>query len=206
VLTLPIAIRSRRNAIKLAALRPIIQAEQAVLAKRARARASDARSFQAELRALQRAFRQSLHRRHGVHLAAILALPALKVPLWLCFSFTLRSMAGMDIPLMDGVPTEEAFKTEGALWMYDLTRPDAYLCLPVVFGLANLLNVELNSNKAGSVLNTVLSNLGRGMAIVFIPIAAQMPAALCLYWTTSALFTLAQNLIIHRIWPLESPS
>ena len=112
----------------------------------------------------------------------------------------------MDIPLMEGVPGEEAFKTEGVLWMHDLSRPDRMLCLPVIFGLANLLNVELNSTKGRSVLSTVLSNLGRGMAIMFIPIAAQMPAALCLYWTTSALFTLMQNIVLYRIWPQASPS
>ncbi|ORY77829.1 membrane insertase OXA1/ALB3/YidC [Protomyces lactucae-debilis] len=203
VLTIPIAVRSRRNQIRLAALRPLVQAQQATLAKQARATAIDTRSFQRELKRLQRDFRRTLHKRHGVNLLSILALPALKIPLWLCFSFTLRSMAGMDIPFLEGVETEEGFKVEGLLWMQDLTRPDMMLSLPVLFGLANLLNVELNSAKGASLLGRVLGNIGRCLAIVFIPIAAQMPAALCLYWTTSAVFTLAQNLVLNQIWPVD---
>lgn len=41
----------------------------------------------------------------------------------------------------------------------------------------------------------IISNVLRISAVFFIPIAAMAPSAVCAYWLTSNLFTLAQNLV-----------
>lgn len=214
IVTLPIAIKSRKNQIKIAALAPIVDANMPRLAQQVRQQKttnSTPARFPRDLELARSAFRRQLHRRHGVHLLAVLALPALKVPLWLTFSLTLRTMAGAAIPsFLDPLPSEPGFATGGIGWIVDLTAVDGLILLPVTLGLLNLVNVEVNVAARGGRergrLGVLLDRGVRGVSVLLIPLAAQMPAALCLYWVSSAACTLLQNFWLNRQYPSSSLS
>ncbi len=176
LLTFPIARRSRTNALKITALKPIVDAQIPGLAQQVRQNASPTH-FDRLLQQSIRVKRTALHRKHGVSLRYILALPAMKLPLWLAFSFTLRAMAGAPISFFEAVPFEHLFHTEGFGIISDLTLPDRSLVLPVLFGVVNLANVEINCHgRIVGRIGKILENVLRFVSIAFIPIACQMPA------------------------------
>ena len=201
LLTLPIAIRSRRQQLRLAALQPILRARSLDLAKRVN-NATGVVEFNQRLKALQKKDKKEVYARHGVSVSSILALPLLKLPIWIAFSMTLRSMSGASTILFTPLPLEQSFTYEGISWIHDLTAYDSLLALPVLFGVLNLVNVELNAFQRDKI-GSILTNMMRAVSVAIIPIAAQMPAAVCLYWTTSVICTILQNVYINVKLPLE---
>ena len=54
--------------------------------------------------------------------------------------------------------------------------------------------------KPVSPMRTIINYALRLSAIIFVPIATQFPAAICLYWFSSGIFSLIQNLIFRTQW------
>lgn len=54
----------------------------------------------------------------------------------------------------------------------------------------------MTRTKTRSKVQTYATNFFRAFSIGMIPIAAGVPAALCLYWTASSAFGLAQNMVL----------
>lgn len=210
-ITLPIAVRSRKQQQTILALQPILDARKEIIASQVRgSRAGQTmRSSQRQFLLAYRRERVALHRRHGVSTISLLAPLALKLPIWLTFSLALRSMSGTPIPAFFGsAGLEQGFLTGGIAWIYDLTAPDSALLLPVLFGMLNLINIEVNSlrrlletDQTESPIRILLERTMRILSIAFIPLAAQMPAAVCLYWATSASVTLLQNIWLNKVFP-----
>ncbi|CCG82950.1 protein of unknown function [Taphrina deformans PYCC 5710] len=212
LVTLPIAIRSRKNQLKIAALQPILGAQVGSLRTRLR-RTSTPAGFSRDVSVASRALRRSLYRRHGVDLLSVLAVPALRFPLWLALSLAIRSMAGRGVPFVRPLAVEESFRVEGVAWMGDLTEVDTMLLLPVTFGLLSLINVEVMGGSSGGGGGAAAAGTGKGrlrvtvergmrlFSVLMIPVAAQMPAALCLYWVSSAASTLGVNVWLNHRFP-----
>nr|CAD7395628.1 unnamed protein product [Timema cristinae] len=123
-----------------------------------------------------------------------------QIPMWVIFSTTIRNLVYM---LPDRDMASEIISLElsvgGALWFPNLTIPDASLILPVTMGLVNLAIVEvqtLSRLKKPTKLQRYATNLFRGLSVAMIPIAAGVPSCLCLYWTTSSIYGLGQNLLL----------
>lgn len=53
-----------------------------------------------------------------------------------------------------------------------------------------------NNKREPGKLQIYATNFFRAFSVAMIPIAAGVPAALCLYWTTSSAFGLGQNLLL----------
>lgn len=133
-------------------------------------------------------------------------------------SFASQAQASQQILLDKGVDpavVERLTKVGGPT----LADRDSTLVMPIVVGALNMLNVELSqwvrarrvareralglgSTHAGAPegeqapeppRERLIGNLLRGSAVVSIPIASQVPGAMLVYWTTSALVTLVQN-------------
>lgn len=88
---------------------------------------------------------------------------------------------------------------EGLLWFSDLTVPDPTFTLPLVFGLTNLAIIEIMSLsrvKAPGKLQKFLTNFFRVFTILMTAIATQVPSCLTVYWMTSSVYGLVQNLIL----------
>lgn len=133
-------------------------------------------------------------------------------------TFAAQASASQQILLdrgLDPVLVDKLTKVGGPT----LADRDSTQIMPIVVGSLNMLNIELaqwvrerrlarerelglGDSRAGAndggveaepVRERVIGNVLRGTAVLSIPIACQVPAALLVYWTTSALVTLVQN-------------
>ncbi|KAL1139367.1 hypothetical protein AAG570_006351 [Ranatra chinensis] len=123
-----------------------------------------------------------------------------QIPTWIFFSAALRNLAYM-LP----VKTAEAqiaylqLCVGGFMWIPNLTQPDGTLILPFVLGLSNLAIIEIQAMmrmREATRFQNIVTNFFRCFSVALIPISATVPSVLCLYWTTSSLLALFQNLFM----------
>lgn len=72
-----------------------------------------------------------------------------------------------------------------------------YIILILLVGLTTYFSFSLNKTTAQSE-NDPMKNMTNVMTIMIIVMGLFMPAALCIYWITTNLFTIVQNLIVKR--------
>lgn len=123
-----------------------------------------------------------------------------QLPVWVSLSVALRNMAFM-LPYQDlaAQVTHLELSVGGALWFTNLTLPDPLHIIPVLVGVANLVNIEfhvLQRQKRMAWLRRWVTNFTRGLALVSVPIAWIMPADVTLYWLCSSSFALGQNMLM----------
>jgi YidC/Oxa1 family membrane protein insertase len=81
------------------------------------------------------------------------------------------------------------------LWIHDLSAPDPYYILPILFGLIMFAQQKLNvSAVMDPMQQRIMQIMPIGMAVFF----AFFPAGLVLYWCTNSLLTIAQQWYIYR--------
>jgi inner membrane protein COX18 len=113
---------------------------------------------------------------------------------------------------------DQSMTTGGCLWFPDLTAADPLHILPFALSAILVMNVMPKSMLSLRVLlgldNLPEAAVGgvkwrlrlqRGLLVVAMavgPITMDLPAALHLYWISSAALTKAQTSIIHKLMPL----
>lgn len=123
-----------------------------------------------------------------------------QLPLWISMSVSLRNMASM-MPHQD-TAAQVLFmqlSTGGFGWIPNLTDVDHSLILPVLMGLTNLLIIEISALsriQEGSKIQKVATNVFRVISVAMIPIASAVPSCVALYWVTSSVCGLLQNLLL----------
>uniref|UniRef100_T1IW89 Membrane insertase YidC/Oxa/ALB C-terminal domain-containing protein n=1 Tax=Strigamia maritima TaxID=126957 RepID=T1IW89_STRMM len=127
----------------------------------------------------------------------------IQMPLWVCVSFALRNMVYM-LPEKNAVAQllHDELSVGGALWFCNLTVPDPFWVLPVMLGVFNLAIVEVHALNQVKItrFHRLITNIMRGMSVFMVFFAANVPSGMALYWTTSSLVGLIQNVA------LQSPS
>ncbi|XP_052741287.1 cytochrome c oxidase assembly protein COX18, mitochondrial [Bicyclus anynana] len=138
-----------------------------------------------------------------------------QIPIWVCMSFALRNLVNMQRSDPAALITLMELQVGGFGWIPNLTEADHSFILPVMFGLTNLAIIEIqrmSKLRAPSRIYNIFTNGFRVFSIIMIPVAATVPSCMCLYWTTSSLFGLAQNLCLlspslrRKLKIPESPS
>ena len=87
-----------------------------------------------------------------------------------------------------------------ALWITDLSSRDPYFILPLIMGVAMLLQTKLNPAPADPVQAKVMQI----MPIMFTGFFAFFPSGLVLYWVTNTILSIAQQWRINKIVEEES--
>ncbi|CAK1551155.1 unnamed protein product [Leptosia nina] len=149
-------------------------------------------------RSLKKQWRQLIERDNCHPLKATLVI-WFQIPLWVCMSFAIRNLVNMHPPHPSAMVTFMELSTGGFGWIPNLIEPDHSFILPVAFGLTNLAIIEIqrmSKLREPSRVYNIFTNVFRGFSIVMIPIAANVPSCLCLYWVTSSAFGLIQNLCL----------
>jgi YidC/Oxa1 family membrane protein insertase len=82
-----------------------------------------------------------------------------------------------------------------ALWLQDLTSPDPYYVLPVLFGLSMFFQQRLSGTQAMDPMQQKIMNV---MPIMLTAFFAFFQSGLVLYWFTSNLIGIAQQWYITR--------
>ena len=116
-------------------------------------------------------------------------LPALvQLPIFIVLFYTIKEFE-----------TLESFRTGGLFWFQDLTAADPYFILPVFYVATMMAAQEVTIRRT----NPQQKGLMRAMPIVFGLFLAfsGFPSGLFVYWVTSNVITLCQNLILYRNKP-----
>lgn len=124
-----------------------------------------------------------------------------QIPIWVCHSIGIRN-----ILTMQPDPTSEAalitytqMTSDGFLWIPNLLEADTTYILPVIWCITNLMNIELGALErvgVSSKFMTTITAIFRLVIVAVVPIAATVPSCLTLYWCTSSLCALGQNLVL----------
>jgi YidC/Oxa1 family membrane protein insertase len=81
-----------------------------------------------------------------------------------------------------------------ALWIHDLTKPDPYFVLPVLYAISMYITTKLNPQPADPV---------QAKMMMFMPIAFSVmffffPSGLVLYWVVNNLLSIVQQWVITK--------
>ncbi|OBA19363.1 hypothetical protein METBIDRAFT_88991 [Metschnikowia bicuspidata var. bicuspidata NRRL YB-4993] len=159
---------------------------------------------------------KKLFKTHDVQLYKNFLLPLAQIPLWVCMSMTFRDLSGWSsLDAVANKPLDPSLYSEGALWFADLTTLDPFHIFPMAVGVIALFNVEWTF-KTFDLLKTSsrrklfrptitdsLANVSR-MAVVFLmAVSLHAPSALTLYWLSSQLFSLIQNIFLDLMLPIS---
>lgn len=142
----------------------------------------------------------NLTQKHNCHAAKNLILIGIQVPIWLGMSSAIRNLTFMQ-PIQDVTAqiVHMELKASSFLWWSDLTLPDASYCLPIIMGLVNLLNIQVMSMskiQKYSLLHNIFYSVVRIATVIMIFVAALVPKTVVLYWITSVLYAVLQNVLL----------
>ncbi|XP_040155088.1 cytochrome c oxidase assembly protein COX18, mitochondrial isoform X3 [Anopheles arabiensis] len=119
--------------------------------------------------------------RENCHPAKTMVLLWGQIPLWIVQSVAIRNLVSM-LPDPTAIEAQIAY-TELTLggfgWIPNLTELDHSLIFPVALGVINLSIIEIQAasrTKLPSKLQTIFTNLFRGLSILMVPIAASVPS------------------------------
>lgn len=159
---------------------------------------------------------KALFKKNNVQLWKNFILPAFQVPLWVCMSLTMRNLSGWKSwDSLANKPLDPALYTEGLLWFTDLTSLDSLHLFPLSLGIIALCNVEWTfktfellrpSTRKRAFRPTIVDSVGNisRMSVVFLmAVSLNAPMALVLYWFSSQLFSLVQNIVLDILAPMS---
>nr|UJH94499.1 Cox18 [Starmerella bombicola] len=226
--TTPLAILNRRRARRQRSLQPLLgasvpvikaQLAQSVVQQRAQLTPEQIVVLAAKER---RKRRVQLYREFGCQNWKVLLLPAVQIPVFCAMSLAVRALVGFDLSAETEFGNVDAAQF---LWFRNLVEPDPLSILPLTIGALSLANVEMNAKAAvasspaglsagpavhrhkstsGPSVAAALANISRAGSIVFMAISFQAPLALQLYWMSSNLFSLVQNMVLERFYPVSA--
>jgi YidC/Oxa1 family membrane protein insertase len=187
--TLPLTIYTQKKAGGMAAINEKMAQVRELAA--ASSRATSMREFQA-LQARRAAAMAELQAKHSGELRSSLVVPALGV---LNAVVLVSQFSAVSTLASEGVPS---MARGGALWFPDLTVPDARYGLAAVCSALTLAMVEFGGlTELGQTMPGAASGgmrwFLRGMALLFLPAGAYVPAAVGVLWTSNAVLSLAQS-------------
>jgi len=155
------------------------------------------RTIQPRMKALQERYKDDrqqlsqammeLYKREKVNPAAGCLPILIQMPFFLAFYWV----------LLESVEMRQA---PFALWITDLSSRDPYFILPLIMGVAMLLQTKLNPAPADPVQAKVMQI----MPIMFTGFFAFFPSGLVLYWVTNTILSIAQQWRINKIVEQES--
>ncbi|CAD5205687.1 unnamed protein product [Bursaphelenchus okinawaensis] len=110
--------------------------------------------------------------------------------------FAVRKMANLPYP---------GFDKGGTLWFQDLTACDPYYALPLISAVTMfaVLRVGIEAGQSSDTMTPAMKyGMQIGLPLVVLVSSSQFPAALCVYWCTSNIISLAYA-GLFRIEPIR---
>ncbi|EMG46538.1 hypothetical protein G210_3205 [Candida maltosa Xu316] len=142
-------------------------------------------------------------------------LPAFQVPLWIIMSITMRDLSGWSTwDVTRNKALDPSLYEEGMLWFQDLSVPDPMHVFPVILGLTALCNIEWTLKtlelsrltkklKFRPTLADAFGNFTKLSTVFMMAISLHAPAALTVYWISSQLYSLIQNVLMDLLLPIS---
>ncbi|RLV93513.1 Mitochondrial inner membrane protein COX18 [Spathaspora sp. JA1] len=156
-----------------------------------------------------------LFKKHNVEIWKNFILPAFQIPLWIAMSLTFRDLSGWTT--WDNIKNkalDPSLYEEGILWFQDLSVADNIHVFPLILGVITLCNVEWTfktlelsrltpRNKLRPTLTSSIANVARMSIVFMMAISLHAPVALTLYWLSSQVYSLIQNVILDLTMPIS---
>jgi YidC/Oxa1 family membrane protein insertase len=109
-----------------------------------------------------------------------------QLPIFLVLYYTIREFDRL-----------ESFRTGGLLWFQDLTVYDPLYILPVLYIATMMVSQEIAMKNTAPEQKRIM----RFLPLVFGIVLLRFPAGLFVYWVTSNVISIVQNLLIYRNVP-----
>ena len=109
-----------------------------------------------------------------------------QLPIFLVLYYTIREFDKL-----------ESFRTGGLLWFQDLTVYDPLYILPVLYIATMMVSQEIAMQNTAPEQKRIM----RFLPLVFGIVLLRFPAGLFVYWVTSNVISIFQNLLIYRNVP-----
>jgi YidC/Oxa1 family membrane protein insertase len=109
-----------------------------------------------------------------------------QLPIFLVLYYTIREFDRL-----------ESFRTGGLLWFQDLTVYDPLYILPVLYIATMMVSQEIAMKNTAPEQKKIM----RFLPLVFGIVLLRFPAGLFVYWVTSNVISIVQNLLIYRNVP-----
>jgi YidC/Oxa1 family membrane protein insertase len=119
----------------------------------------------------------------------------LQLPVFFALYYTLKTPPPDYLPAADA----EALANASFLWLPKLGEPDPYYILLIVYIVTQLISTELMLTPQTDKSQKMLM---RGMPIMFVFFLKGFPSGLFVYWVTTNLWTIGQQLIIRKTMPI----
>jgi YidC/Oxa1 family membrane protein insertase len=137
---------------------------------------------------------QAYYREHGINPLASFAPLLVQIPVFISLYYLMRK------DVKSGL-----FGTDGFLFIPHLTEK------PVGAVLVTLILAYLASQITGSLVATRAMKGGQkglmlALPLLFVGVVARFPAGLAVYWITTSLWTLGQQLVMWRLQPDMAPT
>lgn len=138
--------------------------------------------------------------KHNCHPMKTTFLIIAQMPVWISMSCAIRNLTHM-YPLQDTTAQiiHMEMKANSILWMSDLTLPDSSYFLPFMVGLFNIGNIEvmkMSKIEKKSFLGKISIFIFYIITTVMMYFASYVPKTVALYWVTSSLYALIQNVLL----------
>jgi YidC/Oxa1 family membrane protein insertase len=109
-----------------------------------------------------------------------------QLPIFLVLYYTIREFDKL-----------ESFRTGGLLWFQDLTVYDPFYILPVLYIATMMISSEIAMQNTAPEQKRIM----RFLPLVFGIVLLRFPAGLFVYWVSSNVISIVQNLLIYRNAP-----
>ena len=109
-----------------------------------------------------------------------------QLPIFLVLFYTIKGFENL-----------ESFRNGGLLWFQDLTVYDPFYILPVLYIATMMVSQEIAMQNTAPEQKRIM----RFLPLVFGIVLLRFPAGLFVYWVTSNVISIFQNLLIYRNAP-----
>ncbi|KAF3426407.1 hypothetical protein E2986_06268 [Frieseomelitta varia] len=143
---------------------------------------------------------KKLYIRENCHPFKTVAIVLLQAPIWISLSVAIRNMCYM-LPQIDPATVKDfqELTTGGFGWIQNLTDIDHFFIFPILFGLSNLVVMEINHmlfRVTDSRFSRIYKNFCRILTLCFVPLMSCLPSCLSLFWVTNNLCSISQSLLL----------
>jgi YidC/Oxa1 family membrane protein insertase len=135
-----------------------------------------------------------LYQEHRVNPFASCLPLLLQLPVFISLYAAIKGLGPLSAPIYQ--PSVEALNSASFLWIPHLGDPDPYYILLVLYVVSQLISTELMLTTQTDKSQKMLM---RAMPIMFVFFLFRFPAGLFVYWVTTNVWTIGQQLLIRKV-------
>ena len=181
----PLTFKQYQGALRMQALQPKIKELQ--------------RKYKKD-RALLQQETMKLYQQYRVNPFASCLPVLLQLPVFICLYYAIRDTQALKLAPFLWIPAGEVVSLDPYKFIHGLGNPDPYYILFVLYIVTQMISTELTMTPSTDPQQKWIM---RAMPIFFVFILFNFPSGLFIYWVTTNLWTIGQQLIIRRTMHVE---